>query len=168
MMSRQLLMLRHAKSDWNVDTVDFDRPLNKRGEKAAGIMGKWMRKQGLIPDWIISSPARRAQQTIRKVCKTMGIKPDAINFHDGLYQADVRMLLKALAECPRHTERVLLVGHNPELEALLDYLLDSIDMPEDGKLMATATLARLKMPEENCAELVSIVRAAAMDKNNKP
>ena len=167
-MSRELLLLRHAKSDWSIDVGDFERPLNKRGKKEAQIMGEWMRRQGLTPDWIVCSPARRALKTSEKICKAMEVKTDAIHFHDFMYQSDVKTLIKALADCPPHSERVLLIGHNPELEALLIYLADAIEQPEDGKLLATATLARLRMPDDwadlhrHCAELVSIVRAASL------
>ncbi len=57
-MSRHLLLLRHAKSAWNTGAAkDFDRPLANRGERDAPTMGKWLKKQGLVPDTVISSPA---------------------------------------------------------------------------------------------------------------
>ena len=167
-MNRELLLLRHGKSDWSFESNDFNRPLKKRGKKAALRVGEWLQRQNLVPDWIISSPALRALQTTQKVCKAFKLKTGQLNLDERIYQADVNQLKNVLSECPVHAQRVLLVGHNPELEALLNYLADGIEMPEDGKLMATATLARLRMPEDwndlrlHCAELLSIMRAKAM------
>ena len=62
---KTLLLMRHAKSSWdNPGLRDFDRPLNERGLKAAPLMGRYLRAQGIAPDLIVSSPAQRAQQTV--------------------------------------------------------------------------------------------------------
>ncbi|HHD56938.1 MAG TPA: histidine phosphatase family protein, partial [Desulfobulbaceae bacterium] len=58
-MKRELLILRHGKSDWNKPVDDFHRPLKKRGRKNAARIGAWMRVQGIIPDIVLSSPAVR-------------------------------------------------------------------------------------------------------------
>ncbi len=61
----RLLLMRHAKSDWNQPGLnDRQRPLNERGEKAANLMGNWLVQQNLIPDVILASPANRTQQTV--------------------------------------------------------------------------------------------------------
>ena len=164
-MNRELLLLRHGKSDWNIESDDFNRPLKKRGEKAALRMGEWLLQQNLTPDWIISSPAIRALKTTEKVCRAFGSTSGKINFDGRIYQADLDQLKNVLADCPLNARRVLLVGHNPELEVLLKYLVKEIEIPEDGKLMVTATLARLRMPDDwndlglHCAELLSLKRA---------
>lgn len=167
-MARELLLLRHGKSDWSVDVDDFNRPLTKRGKKAALKVGKWMQQQHLIPDWIICSPALRAMKTAQGVCEAAKIKAETINSDERIYQAGLDKLKAVLADCPERARRVLLVGHNPDLETLLTYLVEKVEIPDDGKLMATATLARLKMPEEwhdlslHCAELLVIKRAKTM------
>ena len=74
-MSKQLLLVRHAKSDWdNPKLSDFDRPLNSRGEKNAPEMAKRLLKKGLIPQQIVSSPAVRAITTARYFKKSLGLK----------------------------------------------------------------------------------------------
>ena len=167
-MSRELLLLRHGKSDWRVEVDDFDRPLKKRGEKAALKVGEWIQLKHIIPDWIISSPAVRAMKTAEGVCKAFKFKSGKINYDERIYQANLDELKNVLADCPEHSRRVLLVGHNPDLETLLTYLVKKIEIPDDGKLMATATLARLRMPEDwhdlksDCAELLTIKRAKTM------
>ena len=171
-MSRQLLVLRHAKSAWNTDaTTDFERPLDKRGKKDAPRMGIWLQKQGLIPNHTVSSPAKRAKKTARRVCKALGIDRGLILWDARIYEANASTLLAVLADCPQDNKIVLLVGHNPGLETLLVYLCGSgIPMPEDGNLLPTCTLARLDMPEDwmqlktGSARLVSLTRPQALAK----
>lgn len=166
-MHKELLLLRHGKSDWSVDTDDFHRPLKKRGRQGARRIGTWLAGQGWHPDHVLSSPATRAQGTASRCCKAMGTPACAIHLDERIYLADPGTLLAVLAECPAQAERVLLVGHNPGLEELLELLSDSPPaVPADGKLMATATLARLSMPGgwgglgRGSGRLLNLVRAA--------
>jgi phosphohistidine phosphatase len=170
-MKRELLILRHGKSDWSVNVEDFQRPLKDRGRRGARHMGEWLRQQELVPDYVISSPAERALVTAEKACKAMGLGVGAVHRDRGIYAADLDDLLGVLEGCPEKVRRVLLVGHNPGLEELLEYLADEkIPLPDDGKLLPTATLARLQMPvdwhdlEAGCARLVSIIRPGALPK----
>ena len=71
-MHKELLLLRHGKSDWNTDSTDFYRSLNKRGKLNALQMGEWLNEQNLVPNLIISSPAIRAITTAEIVCEAMG------------------------------------------------------------------------------------------------
>jgi len=170
-MPRELLILRHAKSDWNVDSpTDFERPLAKRGKKDAPRVGEWLYREGLVPDLVVSSPAQRAKQTALHACKSMDFKKKKILWDEDVYAADVATLLKVLFRCPAKASTVLLIGHNPGLEELLLYLAgDEVETPPDGKLLPTATLARLEMPkdwsdlEPGCAQLVGICRPRRPD-----
>lgn len=165
-MPRELLILRHAKSDWGKDSAaDFDRPLAKRGRKDAPSVGAWLYREGLVPDYVVSSPALRARETAVKVCKALDVKKGKIVWDDAVYDADLNALLDVLARVPASAGLVLLVGHNPGLEELVRFLAgDELDEPKDGKLMPTAALARLEMPEDwsgleaGCAALMAVVR----------
>lgn len=149
-MPRHLLLLRHAKSDWYAGAAsDFDRPLSKRGRKDARRMGRWMRVEGLVPDCVIASPAQRARDTALRVCRELAIPEQDVYFDSRIYEADVPALLSVLGECPQTCHDVMLVGHNPGLADLLAWLWgENLVVPEDRKLMPTATLARLRMPRE--------------------
>ena len=149
-MSRQLLVLRHAKSAWDTDArTDFERPLAKRGRKDAKRMGCWMGGQGLKPDYVLSSPAQRAKETVLAVCAELGLDTETIHWQPRIYLADLDTLLEVLGECPRKARKVLLVGHNPGVEELVAYLGgEGVVTPPDGKLMPTAALARLDMPKD--------------------
>lgn len=165
-MSRELLLLRHGKSDWNSGVTDFRRPLKDRGKRGAQRMGTWLWQQDLRPDLILSSPAERALTTAHKCCKSMGLGVSKISEDERIYAASQSELLAVLADAPEDAGRVMLVGHNPGLEELLEFLVtDAVPLPEDGKLLPTATLARLKMPQDwrslvaACASLDGIVRS---------
>jgi phosphohistidine phosphatase len=149
-MARELLLLRHGKSDWAAGyESDFQRPLAKRGRKAALRVGRWMREQGLQPDCVLSSPAVRARDTTRAVCKKLDLPEQAVTWTERIYDADLTTLLEVLADCPSSGKRVLLVGHNPGLEDLLAHLCAgaSPGRPE-GKLLPTAAVARIVLPDD--------------------
>lgn len=165
----ELLILRHGKSDWSAGTDDFHRPLNERGALGAQRMGQWMRQQGMIPDYVVSSPAERAITTAEKACKSMGLAVGKIHKDRRVYGAYEDELVAVLRECPEKVRRVMIVGHNPGLEDLVVYLADTPPpLPEDGKLMPTATLARLRVKggwdrlEQGCAKVLSITRPAEL------
>lgn len=169
-MSRELLLLRHAKSDWDSDAAsDIERPLAKRGRREAPRIGEWLYREGLVPDRIVSSPAERARETTLKVCKGLDYKKRDVHWEVAVYDAGLEELLKVLAQYPSGPAIVLLVGHNPGLEDLLRYLTDGdLEEPANGKLLPTAALARLEMPDDwsalaaGAGLLLSIVRAKAM------
>ena len=170
-MARELMLLRHGKSDWTEQVEDFKRPLKDRGKRGAQRIGVWLLQQRLQPEYVISSPAERAIITAQKAVKVMGQDADAIIQERRIYAARVDDLLKVLAEVPEDAKRVLLVGHNPSLEALTEYLEGKrIPLPKDGKLIPTATIARIKMPGDwkklkpGDGKLRTIIRASSLDK----
>lgn len=151
-MERELLILRHAKSDWGSPSLpDFERPLNKRGEKAALQIGAWMQSHDIDVDAIVSSPALRAQQTIERVCKAIGAESNNIHWDKRLYLADVSTLIEVLAPMLADARCVLVVGHNPGLEDLLITLCGrgAVPQTQQGKLFTTANLARVLLPGDD-------------------
>ncbi|MCG7874662.1 MAG: histidine phosphatase family protein [Candidatus Thiodiazotropha lotti] len=170
-MARELLLLRHGKSDWSEQVEDFKRPLKDRGKRGAQRIGVWLLQYQLQPDYVVSSPAERAIITAQKAVKVMGQDADKITQDRRIYAARVEDLLQVLAETPKSAKRVLMVGHNPGLEALTEYLEGKrIPLPKDGKLIPTATLARISMPNDwkklrpGDGKLDSIIRASSLDK----
>jgi len=167
-MSRELWLLRHGKSDRNLAMDDFDRPLKKRGKRAAQRIGTWLQQQRLIPDWIVSSPAKRALMTAKTVHKAIAVEGLAVAQDKRLYQEGFERLKTVLAECPLEARRVLLVGHNPELEDLLINLVGADNLPDIDKLLPTAALAKVIMPDDwshldaGCAKLLSITCAKSL------
>lgn len=167
---RELLILRHAKSAWNTNAAtDFDRPLSNRGNRDAPRVGRFMAREGLVPDYVVSSPARRARQTVTLACSEMGIGSEVIHWDERVYHASTGALMDVLNEAPDNARRVLIAGHNPGLETLLQTLCrNPVPMPDDFKLMPTAALARLEIPtawsalDGGTARLLSLTRVKSL------
>lgn len=136
---KTLLLLRHAKSSWDDPGLDdHDRPLNKRGRKAAPRMGQLIRDEGLEPDAIVTSSAERARTTAGAVCEALGYQ-GAVDETRELYLAAPAAYLRVIQQLPDDAERALLVGHNPGLEDLLEALSG------DARRLPTAALAALEL-----------------------
>ena len=147
-MSRTLLLLRHAKSDWGADFEhDFERPLNKRGRRTIKRMARWMRTESLIPEHIVSSDAERARQTTLRLCEFADIPTDIVEWRHSVYEASVETLLEVVQAIAEPTASALLVGHNPGIEYLVRYLSDdSLTHWNEANLIPTTTLAHLIIP----------------------
>ncbi len=145
---RRLILLRHAKSDWHSDAEkDFDRPLNRRGQKSIRRIAKAMRTRGIQPQATLSSPARRADQTVTELYGALEIRCDTIHYLPELYLADRKQLLHIIEQDQR--QDLMIVGHNPGLEALLIFLCgDGISRSNTGKLLSTASLAVVLLPDD--------------------
>ncbi len=123
----KLFLLRHAKSSWDDITLnDFDRPLSKRGLKDIPFMGKSYRKEYTKPQLIISSPARRARETAELFAEEIDYKIDEINFEQRIYQNTLEDLVDIVQKIDDSYDRVILVGHNPSLTELANYLTEEI------------------------------------------
>lgn len=169
-MSRELFVLRHAKSDWESGAKsDSERPLNKRGRKEAPRIGAWMREHYLYPGLVLCSPAVRARETLDAVAAELQLPAERMRVVDELYLASLGALLKILRDVPAEHDSIMLVGHNPGLDDLVTYLgAHQIPLTESGKLMTTACLAHFKLPDdwtelEGKGELVEIIRPAELD-----
>jgi phosphohistidine phosphatase len=115
---KRLYLLRHAKSDWaDSGLADADRPLNARGRKAARAMGRYMRREGLQPALVLCSTARRTRQTWDILARELRDEAPA-DYADALYLADPGQMLRRLGEVSDTTPSLLLIGHNPGLQAL--------------------------------------------------
>ncbi len=146
-MMKILYLLRHAKSSWaDVNLADFDRPLNDRGLEAAPFMGEYMAANKLIPEAILTSPARRAEQTARLVKEAASI-PVSIKFDERIYEAGPQLLAQVVSELDGEITAAMLVGHNPGLEGLIRYLSGEVEA------MPTASLAIIDLDIENWDEI---------------
>ena len=148
--TRDLLVLRHAKSDREAPArSDRERPLAKRGRKEARKVGEWLLAERLVPDGVLLSPARRTEETLELVLEGLGHPALEVHRDERLYEAGLADLLAVLGASPPAPRRVLLVGHNPGLEVLVEHLLPSRPpRAADGKLLTTSALAHLRLPAD--------------------
>jgi phosphohistidine phosphatase len=144
---KTLTLLRHAKSTWDDPVArDFDRPLNRRGHKAARAVGLEMRALGLRFDRVVASPAARVIETLAGVAEGYGeaLEPE---LEPRIYLATVDTLLELVRAGEDEVDRLLLVGHSPGLEGLA--LLLAGENPLRDELAVkypTGTLAEIALP----------------------
>jgi phosphohistidine phosphatase len=125
-LKKKLYLIRHAKSSWkNISLDDFDRPLNKRGKNDAPIIGKLLKERINHIDLIITSPAKRTAETARIIGKNMDYTK-MILYDEKIYEASANDLLQIIRELDDKISNVLLVGHNPGLTDLVNYLSNEI------------------------------------------
>jgi len=122
-MQYQLFLLRHAKSDWSTQgQKDFDRELAPRGNLDAPRMGRKLYELGVSPDLIIASTAIRAKYTAQYIAEQLKFDTEKIEFNEEIYEASLRTLLHVINNLPEETKKVMLVGHNPGLTYLAEFL----------------------------------------------
>ncbi len=118
---KTVFLVRHAKSSWgDPSQPDLLRPLNKRGLHDAPVMGKHLAKLGVQPDLIVSSPAARAIATAQLLAPWLGYPPGKVLTDDRLYGTTADEIQTVLSEMDSRKECVMLIGHNPMLDELVD------------------------------------------------
>lgn len=124
--ARTLILLRHAKSAWPEGVADLQRPLAPRGRRDAPAVGRWLRQHAPAIDLVLCSPALRARQTwelvaAELVAAELDHEP-GVQYDDRLHAGSAATLLTVTREAAAQVATVLLVGHNPSLEYLLELL----------------------------------------------
>ena len=124
---KTLTLVRHAKSSWKDQNLsDQERPLNKRGERDAPVMGQRITEAGIRPSLIICSPAVRAWTTARIIASEIGYPNEFLQRENSLYLASLDDLLDVLVAQDREFNSLMVVGHNPGLTAFANYLSPGI------------------------------------------
>jgi phosphohistidine phosphatase len=154
---KKLTLIRHAKSDWHsAAATDFDRPLNKRGKKAAPLMGQRLSTRDCSPDRLISSPAKRARQTAMLIAQEIDYPEEQIEFCEAIYEASLRRLISVVQNLDDDDSNVILFGHNPGFSELGQWLSpDATDwLPTCGLLEFELPVDSWSLARENCATIL--------------
>lgn len=150
---KTLLILRHAKSSWNYPELsDHDRPLNNRGKRDAPLVGQLLADEDLVPELILSSSAARARSTAKLVADYCGYD-DEIQLVRDLYHAGPETFYEIISRVPDSKGRIMVVGHNPGIEELLE------DLTGSWERMPTAALAQVELLITSWHEIDSFVNA---------
>ncbi|MEZ6059644.1 MAG: histidine phosphatase family protein [Planctomycetaceae bacterium] len=131
MNSKTLFLVRHAKSSWkDASLPDHDRPLNKRGQRDAPVMGRRLARRGVGPEKIVSSSAARALSTAGIIAGELGLGDEQLRINPRIYGASADALLTVVHGLDKSVLRIMLVGHNPGLtefvNALTGYDIDNV------------------------------------------
>lgn len=149
MTGKTLLLLRHAKSDWqSAAGTDFDRPLATRGRAAAPLMGRHMAAQGLTPDVVLCSSALRTRETWERVAGELPGAPE-VRFERTLYGGSPHDVVEVIRAGGGDAETVLVVGHHPGIDGAALMLAGTGDTRAADRIrikFPTAALAVLEVP----------------------
>ena len=154
---RILYIARHAKSSWkDTDLFDYERPLNKRGKKDAPKIGKILYSKGVLPDLIISSPAKRARKTARLLAKKINYPKENIVEEKAIYEASISDLLNIIEQFNDSLQKVMIVGHNPSFTALANYLSPKYfdNIPTIGVVAISFPCSSWKEIERNSGKVI--------------
>ena len=152
---KTLLLIRHAKSSWSDPTVsDFHRKLNKRGKRDAPFMAKKLAERQLVPDLILSSPAKRAKKTAKIMAQ--GVGADGVQYNEAIYSASTIDLYRVLKVLDDRYSTVYFVGHNFAITDLAEEISGtSIDnIPTSGMVGLQLDISYWRDIEPGCGELL--------------
>lgn len=148
----ELMLMRHAKSDWHSHTADIDRPLNERGKQDAMQMGSYLKEINLIPDKMIVSSAQRTQETASLLLNNLNLADGNLIIDKDLYLAEKETLCDIIELYAGDNQRLLILAHNPGMDYLVSFL--SSELPKlsaNGNLMATCSVAYFHI--DSCDDL---------------
>lgn len=153
-MPKTLILFRHAKSSWEENVEDHDRPLADRGRKASPLMARWLVEEKLIPALTLVSTSRRTQETWTLLSSEIGKMQKRDNAD--IYEAPAGRILDVIHGVEPSVDRLMVVGHNPGLEDLAALLMKD-DGGEAGSRLTrkfpTAAIAVLALPIDDWTEL---------------
>jgi phosphohistidine phosphatase len=156
---RHVYLLRHAKSSGKQRGLsDHDRPLTRRGRGAATAIARHLREQGIGPELVLCSTARRARETLERIEPVLARR--TAQEESELYGASAGALLERLRLVPDAVGSVRLIGHNPGLQQLALVLPTDARMRELEAKYPTAALAILAFDRPNWSELDQVRRSS--------
>ncbi|MBL8571054.1 MAG: histidine phosphatase family protein [Phreatobacter sp.] len=169
---RRLILLRHTKSDWPNGMVDRDRPLAKRGRRAAPLMGRVLIERDFVPDKVLVSTAQRTVETWALASAGLIRFPPATP-EPRIYEAAPHVLANVIRETSDEVRTLLLVGHNPGIEALAYDLIAegqadlrqrlSRKYPTGGLAVIDCAIDRWTQLARGCGTLVAFVAPCDLD-----
>jgi phosphohistidine phosphatase len=156
---KTLLLMRHGKSSWKDVKKDEDklRPLAKKGEKDAQKMSELLEEKEILPQVILTSTAKRARETANIFLDQCSGEITFIAL-DALYLAEPQVVIDALKTIPDRADRVMVIGHNPGLEGVLQHITGEVES------LPTSSIASLELPIESWSEISIETHAEKWDK----
>jgi len=142
----ELLLMRHAKSDWHGHLTDIERPLSLRGVGDAERMGEHLNQKGLVPNCMVVSGAKRTRETAELLLDNLTVPESHVITDKELYLADYETLLEIIEVYAADHKRLLILAHNPGMDYLVNHLSSTPPgLSNSGKLMVTCAVAHFEL-----------------------
>lgn len=154
-MKRTLVLIRHAKSDWNIaGQPDFERTLNERGKKDAPMMGQRLKDKNILPDLILSSSAKRAAKTARLIGEQLNYSKDNIQYLDKLYHAPPAIFEEVITTeaISDDVKTLFMVAHNPGISQFAFDITSFLPLPD----MPTCGMVGVQFEAESWADFATV------------
>lgn len=155
---KQLFLLRHAKSSWDDPTIsDLERPLNKRGKNDSFLMANVFKQLNLVPELIISSNAKRAYSTAKRIASVLYDNKNSLIVDDELYDASVESFMSFINSLNDNFDKIMLVSHNPVITIITNKLTNTsiTNMPTCGLALIEFNVSLWSEVKFNSGKLIS-------------
>ena len=162
-MVKHLILVRHAEAATAVPgQKDHERPLTTQGYQDAARVGRYGHEQHWSLDIILSSDALRTRTTAKLIAEQLRFDLSRIVFREELYQASVRSMLQEINQQPDHCQQLMLVGHNPTISYLVEYLTrqETLNMAPAGVVGLTFNFGQWATVSKQTATLAYALRPA--------
>lgn len=157
---KNLILMRHAKSDWSGNVDDFERVLTKRGQKNCQALRTWFTENKIKPDVALVSSAKRTQLTFELIFGTPEIRPVSIQYQETLYEGDSAQIIQTIRKVASTHNTILVIAHNPSISQAA-YSLCMLGQKESLSIFPTGAFAMLSFPkpkfEYNSGELIHFI-----------
>lgn len=117
---KKIVFVRHAKSSWEYEVNDIDRPLRKRGISDAGLVSIEFTNLGLVPEIVFSSTAKRALETCNIFMDNMSISFEKVGIHDQLYDFGGQKVISFIKSIDNNYNNIMIFGHNHALTSIVN------------------------------------------------
>lgn len=117
---KTLILIRHAKSSWEFDVIDHERPLNKRGYKDSKLVSEYVAERNLRPDLVLVSDATRTRLTADAFIQALPISLEKVQYNHDLYDFSGYNLTKVIKNCPDAINQLMVFGHNHAITAFVN------------------------------------------------
>ena len=165
-----LILMRHAKSDWSENVADFERVLNKRGEKSCQALRAWFAENNIRLDIALVSSAKRTQLTFELIFGIPKIRPESIKYDDILYEGDSTQIIKAIRSTASTHNTILVIAHNPSISQVA-HSLCMLGQKENLPIFPTGAFAMLSFPNSefkyHLGELIHFIAARTLMADNE-
>ncbi len=121
---KRLILVRHSKTEhYNFEVTDFERSLTKRGKSDAGIIAEQLKNNGIVPDYFISSKAKRALQTTSVFAGVLNFPEERVNIQQFLYNGyTTNEFLNFISTVDNTYNTIIVIAHNPDIASLASSL----------------------------------------------
>lgn len=160
-MSKKIFLIRHAKAEQSPASEDKDRRLTAEGLHQANQQGQRLQEAEIMPELILCSPAERARTTAEEIAQRIKYDLNRIKFDEDLYEASVRTLLRVINELDENLQTVFILGHNPTISYLSEYLsrADIGNVDACGMVELKFEVGQWAEVSEGTAELINYWKA---------